>query len=275
MRLRAALAALTFLAQPAAAQAECGADIACEIADGTYYVAMPEAASASVPAVVFLHGFGGSAAGTMRQTGTIAAVTGRGYAFLAPNGQQRQGGGGLRWDFRRAPDSASRDDDAFLLDVVADAAGRHGIDPNRVVLAGFSNGAFQVYYQACRDPGAFAAYAPVSGGFWRPHPEGCAGPVRLLHTHGWRDSTVPLEGRPLRGGAFVQGDIFEGLAIWRAANGCDWDDPDGYSETGQFLRRRWACAPGAALELALFPGGHGVPQGWAGLMIDWFEALDG
>ena len=45
-----------------------------------------------------------------------------------------------------------------------------------------------------RVPGA-AAYAPVAGSFWRPHPdmEACAGPVDLLHTHGWRDKTVPLD----------------------------------------------------------------------------------
>jgi polyhydroxybutyrate depolymerase len=29
------------------------------------------------------------------------------------------------------------------------------------------------------------------------------------------------------------------------------------------------------LELALFDGGHGVPRGWSGLALDWFEAQVG
>ncbi|WP_209313636.1 alpha/beta hydrolase family esterase [Jannaschia formosa] len=271
---RLLLAALLALASPVQAQEGCGAEGACTLENGRYYIALPPSPDGPVPAVVFLHGFGGSGEGTMRQRGMIEAITARGYAFLAPDGQPRPGRGGLRWDFRGEPGADRRDEDAFLRDVVADAA-RHGVDPERVILAGFSNGAFQVVYQACRDPGAFAAWAPVSGGFWRPHPEGCAGPVRLFQTHGWRDATVPLEGRPLGGGAVAQGDIFEGLALFRRANGCAWDNPDGYDETGQFLRRRWDCAPGSALELALFPGGHGVPSGWAEMMLDWFEGLEG
>ena len=131
-----------------------------------------------------------------------------------------------------------------------------------------------VTYLACEAPESFAAYAPVSGGFWRPHPAGCAGPVRLLHTHGWSDTTVPLEGRFLGGGRFQQGDIFAGLEIWRAANRCPDQRPDAHAATGPFWRRSWTgCAPGSALELALFPGGHTVPEGWADLALDWFEAL--
>ena len=71
-----------------------------------------------------------------------------------------------------------------------------------------------------------------------------------------------------------QGDIFAGLEIWRAANGCVDEKPSSTSSTGQFLRRKWsACADGSALEFALFPGGHGVPAGWADMVIDWFESF--
>jgi polyhydroxybutyrate depolymerase len=228
-------------------------------------------------AAILLAGMGGApasacGAGILRLGGTVEALTARGYAVVAPDGQPRDGGG-LRWSFRGPSETSPRDDDAFLAEVLADAAERHGIDTTRSILAGFSNGGFLATYLACRDPDAFAAYAPVAGGFWRPHPDGCVGPVRLLHTHGWRDSTVPLEGRPLGGGQVVQGDIFEGLAVFRRANGCTWDDPDGYGTTGDFQRRRWECVEGAALELALHPGGHGIPPGWAEMMLDWFDGL--
>jgi len=133
-----------------------------------------------------------------------------------------------------------------------------------VALGGFANGAFLTAYIACDHPGSFAAYLPVSGGFWRPHPEGCAGPVRLFQTQGWADEVVPIEGRPLRDGELLQGDIFYTLRLFREAGGCDMMRPDAIAMGDAFWRRSWtACAPGASIEFALHPGGHGVPPGWA------------
>ncbi|WP_254604106.1 hypothetical protein [Leisingera sp. ANG59] len=139
------------------------------------------------------------------------------------------------------------------------------------MLAGFSVGTFLVHYLACRDPAGFAAYAPVSGAFWRPQPERCTGPVRLLQVHGWRDEVVPLEGRVLGGGRFEQGDVFAALEAWREANGCASHAPGRAWSTNGLLRRRWDCGPGAGIDLVLFDGGHTVPKGWAGLIADWFE----
>lgn len=276
MRAVIAAALMTLPSAMAHAQDACGQDgPACQIDGGTYRIALPDPSTASAPAIMFLHGAGGTGQGILRMQGTVDALTARGYAVIAPDGLPWGGGrGGGIWNFLPGLEREDpRDETAFLADVAADAADRYDLDADRMVLAGFSAGGFMVNYLACDTPDAFAAYAPVSGGFWRPHPATCDGPVRLFHTHGWRDSTVPLEGRPLRGGQWVQGDIFEGLTIWRDANGCDWADPDSYSETGQFMRRRWDCGPGSALELAIFPGGHGVPEGWADMMLDWFEAL--
>jgi polyhydroxybutyrate depolymerase len=241
---------------------------------GTYRVASPQG-DGPHPAVMFLHGAGGTGAGVLGMGDPIARLTHRGYVVLAPDGLPwRPGRTGGIWNFRSdLPREWPRDEAAFLAEVVADATARHAVDSARIVLSGFSAGAFMVNYLACATPDAFAAYAPVSGGFWRPHPEACAGPVRLLHTHGWRDSTVPLEGRPLRDGAWLQGDVFEGLGLWRTANSCSSPAPTGYAATGPFLRRSWACMEGSALELAMFPGGHTVPSGWADMMVDWFEEL--
>ncbi|SFI34432.1 polyhydroxybutyrate depolymerase [Jannaschia pohangensis] len=254
----------------------CDRDAApCSIDSGTYHVALPATPEGDLPAVLFLHGAGGTGRGVLGMTGTIKALTDRGYAVIAPDGLPwRPGRSGGIWSFLPAIQrDKARDEPAFFAAVVADAATRYDVDPDRVALAGFSAGAFMVNYLACDTPEAFAAYAPVAGGFWRPHPENCAGPVRLLHTHGWTDGTVPLEGRPLRNGAWLQGDIFEGLGLWRAANGCTSPAPSGHRTTDDFMRRYWTCADGSALELALFPGGHGMPAGWADMMVDWFEGL--
>lgn len=275
LRILAVLAALAISTH--AADAGCGPlEGACKTTLGQYHIALPSGVTdpgAALPVMIFLHGAGGSGEGSLRNTGMVNAVLDRGYAFLAPDGSAREGRFGTGWNFH--PDfPQGRDELAFMKDVVADAAARFNIDPGRVLLAGFSVGGSMVTYLACRDPNAFAAFAPVAGSFWRPHPTECAGPVKLFHTHGWRDTTVPLEGRPLRNGRLIQGDVFHAMEIWRDTNGCKMMRPDSFSENGVFWRRKWEdCTPGSALEFALHPGSHGVPAGWAPMVLDWFEGL--
>ncbi len=257
------------LAGPALAACD-GAGGACETERGTYLIEVPD--RDHPPLVVFLHGYGGSASSTLKNRRMVEPLLARGYAVMAPDGALRNGR--KSWNF--FPGWDGRDEAAFLDEAVQDAARRFDLDADHVILGGFSAGGFMVNYLACATPGAFSAYAPVSGGFWRPHPDRCAGPVRLFHTHGWTDNVVPLEGRALGGGRFLQGDIFAGLEIWRQANDCADNRPDGFSTTGPFMRRHWTrCADGSALEFALFPGGHTVPAGWADMMLDWYEGLPG
>jgi len=270
MKVVATALALTMLAPSAIAG--CAEDPApCQVADGAYHLALPDAPQAA-PVVVFLHGAGSSGAAVIGNTALVQRFVARGYAVLAPSALPRRAGasGGV-WTF--LPDWEGRDEAAFLRRVVGDAAQAHGLSDSRVLLTGFSAGAFMVSYLACEAPESFAAYAPLAGAFWQPHPASCRGPVKLFQTHGWRDRTVPLEGRPLRGGAWLQGDVFASLEIWRRANDCPNMAPDAFDETGIFWRRAWTdCADGSALELALHPGGHTLPSGWVDMVLDWFEA---
>jgi polyhydroxybutyrate depolymerase len=265
------LTAAAFALAATMAQAGCGPDTAaCQIEGGEYHIALPDQPTGA-PVVVFLHGAGSHGGNVMRNKSLVNSMVDRGYAVLAPTALSRPGGriSGV-WNFY--PGWGGRDEPAFLRDVISSATKKFGINPTTVLLSGFSAGGFMVSYLACSAPDTFAAYAPVSGGFWRPHPDTCQGPVRLFQTHGWRDKTVPLEGRPLRSGQFVQGDIFAGMEIWRRANGCPNMSPDEYSETGVFWRRKWTdCKRESALEFALFPGGHTVPDGWSTMVLDWFE----
>lgn len=266
---RTALAlALTLWAGAAAADCA-GQPGICEISGGEYHIALPEGAQRPVPVVMFLHGYGGSGAGTMGNSRMVDALKARGYAVIAPNATRRRNGN-RSWVF--FPGWEGRDEAAFLRDVMADAGDRFGVSKTDTVLAGFSAGGFMVNYLACSNPGDFEGYASISGGFWRPQPESCAAPVRLFHTHGWADKTVPLEGRYLGGKQFQQGDVNAGLELWRDTNGCETHAPDKAWLDGAVLRRRWVCGEGADIEFALFPGGHTVPRGWADLMLDWFEA---
>jgi polyhydroxybutyrate depolymerase len=251
------------------AAADCnGAADPCELANGTYHIVLPEGATGPIPAILLLHGYGGEGLGTIRNKAMVSLMLGRGYAVIAPDGQPRDNGEGRSWDFH--PDRpATRDETAFLIAVADDAAARFGLKRDEMLLAGFSIGGSMTSYVACAAPEAFAAYAPVAGSFWRPHPTGCAGPVRLLHTHGKADRTVPLEGREIMPG-FVQGNVFEAMEIWRATNGCSPSDQT--ESLGIYTVEHWTeCQPGSDLRFALHEGGHSIPKGWAQMAVDWFE----
>lgn len=255
----------------------CGPDSACPVEGGEYRVALPDGPPKG--AVMFIHGYGGSAAGVLRNSGMINAILERGYMLVAPNGLTMEGRNGGNWSFH--PERYQRRDEvAFIQTVKDDVIERFGITQEDTLLSGFSIGGSMASYVACQTPDAFHAYAPVGGSFWRPHPTTCEGDVRLFHTHGWNDGTVPLEGRVIRGGdindigAFAQGDVFHAMDIWRQSNECIHAKADRMKTEGAYWIRGWdRCQPGSSLEFALFPGGHVIPAGWSDMVLDWFESL--
>jgi polyhydroxybutyrate depolymerase len=268
--LRLALTLTSALIATTAA-ADCnGASGPCEVANGTYHIVLPEGATEPVPAILLLHGYGGEGVGTIRNKGMVNLMLGRGYAVIAPDGQKRENGEGRSWDFH--PDRpATRDETAFLIAVADDAAARFGLQRDAMLLAGFSIGGSMTSYVACQAPDAFAAYAPVAGSFWLPQPTSCAGPVRLLHTHGKADQTVPLLGREIMPG-FVQGNVFKAMETWRLADGCPSAEADETVKLGIYKVQHWTnCQPGTDLRFALHEGGHSIPKGWAQMAVDWFE----
>ncbi|MGJ8610763.1 MAG: alpha/beta hydrolase family esterase, partial [Octadecabacter sp.] len=251
----------------------------CPVGDRDYYAAVPDTGTQDAPAVVFVHGAGGSGEGSLRNTGMVNAFLDRGYVVIAPDGFTREGRSGRSWGFH--PQSGRQAEDiAFLQDVRDDATERFDLDPDRIILAGFSIGGSMTAYTACEAPDSFAAFAPLAGNFWRPHPVECAGPVQMLHTHGWTDGTVPLEGRAFRGAdrndpsTRAQGDIGYAMNLWRDTNECPTYQPRQFNTDGPFWQRTWTdCIDGSALTFALHDRGHIIPLGWADLVVDWVETL--
>ncbi|MEM8914802.1 MAG: polyhydroxybutyrate depolymerase, partial [Pseudomonadota bacterium] len=179
--------------------------------------------------------------------------------------------GGWSVDDGREP---QRDEVAFAHQVLADAVERFGVDPNRTLVTGFSRGGSLVWDIACASGPDFPAYASIAGGFWRPYQTECRGPIQMFHVHGFVDTTVPLEGRPLRNGTFEQGDIFAGFQVLRRTNQCTNLRPDTFDITEGYRCRLWTeCGQPSDLRLCLHDGGHTVPPGWANRVLDWFEAL--
>ncbi len=273
MRLAVAvLVTALLIGAPAAADCNPGG-ASCAVESGEYHISLPEG-DGPFPALVMLHGAGGRGEGMVRMLGSAAAE--RGWAVIGPQGLRRPGSRfGSSWSFR-AGLADMRDEAGFVRDVLNDAEARFPIDRARVVISGFSVGGSMAADIACSDPGIARAFAPVAGNFWRPHPEpsDCAGRVDMLHTHGWTDGTVPIEGRVFRGGEVRQGDVFAAMEIFREVNGCERSAPDEITTDGAFWMRVWTSCEAGSLRFAMHSGGHSVPRGWLPLMIDWFDALE-
>ncbi|MEM9231778.1 MAG: polyhydroxybutyrate depolymerase [Pseudomonadota bacterium] len=252
---------------------DCGApELGCETAGGIYHVAVPD--TDRPPMVLYLHGYGGSGASAVRNQGFARRFTDRGYALVSPSGQIDPDERFRRdWDVDDGY-PMPRDDVSFLSAVITDAARRFDLDGERVLVTGFSRGGSMVWDFACAAPEAATAFAAVAGGFWEPIQPDCAGPTHLHHSHGFTDPMVPLEGRAVHfeGIDFVQGNILKGLDTWRRENGCEGRADDSLIE-GEVWEKRWTACAAGSLTLRLTPGGHGLPDGWTGLVLDWFEAL--
>lgn len=236
-----------------------------ELATGTYRAITPPGwdGRTPLPMVLYLHGYNQSSEDVIGDADLVDAVTGSGALLVAPDGL------GRTWSHVGSP-SQARDDLAFLHAVVADARSRWPVDGTRIVAAGFSQGGSMVWDLACHAAAGFAAFLPVSGDFWLPYPARCeTGPVNLRHIHGMNDRTVPMGGRPIRGGRFAQGDIGKSLAILQQTDRCG-SEADRSEQQGELKCWIWSsCASGKRLELCLHGDGHEIKGQWLSEGIAW------
>ncbi|KPF69215.1 hypothetical protein IP69_10785 [Bosea sp. AAP35] len=229
----------------------------CVVADGRYRLVLPDprpGEDGRHGAIMFFHGWQGSADETVDDAGLQALASRLGVALIAPDGA------GKTWSYPGSP-GRHRDEFVFVAQVLDDVARRFPVDSARIMASGFSQGGSMVWYLACRMPQRFKAFAPVAGAFWEPLPAACASPrPPLVHMHGTADMTVPLAGRALRGG-FRQGDVFRSIAIL-APTAPAVTVADIPTVTSGLACRTLAAPGEAPLELCLHEGGHGVDPAW-------------
>lgn len=249
---------------PEGAALACGADSDCRLGARHYRIALPEAA-APRGAVVYAHGYRGTAAGVMRNTALRRALSEQGLALIALKSLTDD------WVIPHAPghpDATGQEEIAYVRAVVADAARRFGIDERRLVAAGFSSGAMMVWTLACARPGQFAGFIAVAGTFWRGPPETCARPpASLVHIHGTSDPTVPLSGRAIR--ETWQGDVDEVLTFYSRFGGFE---AAGSLERGDLSCTLRRSPAGAILDFCLHPGGHSFRSAYLLFALDRLRA---
>lgn len=249
-----------FLLTATLAQA-CGPDTDCTLGDRHYRISGAE--NAANGAIVFAHGYRGSAKGTMKNRNMRAMADDMGVALIAVKSLRDD------WAIPNAPSDLDADgaaEYAYFEAVLGDAEARFGLNRDRVMMSGFSAGGMMVWELACQRPGLFAGFAPVAGTFWRGPPEACAAPASVVHIHGTSDRTVPLEGRKIR--QTWQGNIYETLDMYRAFGGFDGRKAVSL-ETMDCVRE--TNPQGGILEFCTHPGGHSFSRSYLRYAWDRFE----
>lgn len=178
-----------------------------------YLLSVPAGLRGPAPLVIAFHGIFEYAGGFAAFTGLFPATRARGEVLIVP-----ESAGPVFNDGRLGP--RGPDDQAFTV-ALLDRWERSGlVDPARVTVAGFSNGAGMAMAVAAAHPGRVAAVVAVDGELiaraGAPRP---TGPVAAVLIHGTDDRVQPWLGR--RGGGrdyppYVS--VMDTVAAWVAVD---------------------------------------------------------
>lgn len=229
----------------------CGPDSDCVLGERHYRIAMPEGydSTTAVPAIVYAHGYRGSAQGVMRNGSLRRMASDLGAALIAVKSKDDD------WVIPNAPRHMDTDgavEFEYFDAVLQDASTRFNIDQTRLMATGFSAGGMMVWNLACARSDRFAGFAPISGTFWLQPPETCEAPIaNIIHIHGDNDSTVPLKGRPI--GPTKQGEVQDSLDMYAKFGGFGAVE----ATTHDTLKCQERVNENAdILDFCLFEGGH-------------------
>jgi phospholipase/carboxylesterase len=165
---------------------------------------VPEGAAHSIPLLVWLHGAGGDAPGMLRMLEPQARAAG--IALLIPESQ------GPTWDVIRG---GFGPDVAFLDAALRQTFTEVPVDPARIAIGGFSDGASYALSLGLANGDLFEWILAFSPGFAAP-PD-TAGQPRIYVSHGTEDDVLPIDPcsrrlvpRLRRSGYTVRYEEFEG-----------------------------------------------------------------
>lgn len=132
------------------------------------------------PLLLWLHGAGGSGATMLRPVAEL--LDGLGIITVAPDSR------GVTWDMeirRRGEDMA------FIADALRQVLARQAVDPDRIAVGGFSDGASFALALGLSQSPLFRRVLAFSPGFLQPYRRGPRPAV--LITHGTHDRVLPVE----------------------------------------------------------------------------------
>jgi polyhydroxybutyrate depolymerase len=193
----------------------------------SYLLNVPAGLTQASPLLLSLHGFGSNGQQDELFTGWTPFAAAKKFIVAYPQGRPSSGSGA--WD----PYTADSPDVGFLRDVASAISSTYCVDPKRIHVDGWSNGAVMSQRTACSAASTFASVTSYGGG--TPTVSGFATPC--------------TPSRPISVGLFAgQYDFtYAGLSQntqeWRTVNGCGATTAhttDAYGSTDTYT-----CAGGA------------------------------
>ncbi len=246
-------------------------------------VVLPSAfdSDAALPLVLQLHGYGMRNWAMDRYVGGSKLAEQRGLILIRPSGTVDQVGKRF-WNATTACcdfDGTGVDDVAYLRGLIDEAVARFPVDTGRIVVVGYSNGAFMAQRMACDAADRVTGVVGLSGS-GELAADACqpTQPVAMVLVHSRGDGTVDY------GGGVIRGKAYPGIAQvadrWAALNRCsDTPVPRGWRN---LLHGLWAetrvhvadrCAPTGPVQLWELEGSpHYDPRMRSPGMLD--QALD-
>lgn len=247
-----------------------------------------------LPVVIFLHGGGGNATNVQATTcpggdgsdpGCLSAVgDAEGFITVFPHGYRPStltplrtwnAGGGT--EYACASGAACRDgsdDVAYLEAVIDQVENDFAVDPARIYVMGFSNGAAMAHRVACVLSDSVAAIVAVSGANEIGADGGCSPsrPVAVMHVHGTADACWTYETSRRACADFdrlPKAGVAESTAAWVEALRCETEPavsamPDAAPDDGTTttVQTYSGCDGGVEVRiLTVDGGGHVYPQG--------------
>lgn len=232
MKARLLLAWLLLLALPVRAALLAPGDYRFELEFGgrarSYYVHLPsQAASATLPVMIWLHGGGGSARQFRRDADLDAAADRLGFIAVYPNGTGRLGERLLTWNAGNCCSYAMEqqvDDIGFISAMLDDWVRRFNFDSRRIYAAGHSNGGMMAHRLGSALSGRIAAVASMAGAAMPLAGDGRAVPV--LHIHSVDDPRALYDGGlgppfPMTNQRSRHVPVADMLAAWIKRDGCN------------------------------------------------------
>ncbi|MFO0960826.1 MAG: PHB depolymerase family esterase [Isosphaeraceae bacterium] len=241
----------------------------------SYFAQLPGAPQPETrwPVVLVLHGAGGEAREYLDGAGWAKKAKAAGFLAIAPEGLPKTARGRANfwtnprlWNtgsFDIGGDRMTVDDLAFFRDLLDDIARRWPIDPERISIAGHSNGGSMAFRLGWTMPERFAAIAAVASPM--PIREGAEPPAQSipsLFLIGNQDTIVPLAGgvRTLPWGKSTVPPIEPGLTRWAKGQGCSGEGRTRSDEDGLKVVEYGPGREGVPFTAYFLEGqGHGWP----------------
>jgi polyhydroxybutyrate depolymerase len=152
---------------------------------------------------------------------------------------------------------ATRDEEVFVRELVADVQTKACVDPKRIYTNGFSNGGMMSQMIACKVTDLFAASAPMGSTLTIPKAE-CTPkrPMPIFLINGTEDPLVGYSAAGFAGGIPVTEDV----QLWIDKNMCT-GTPETFVMQGKATCKRYTqCAAGVEVSYCTVEGmGHCVP----------------